>query len=165
MSRRIEGYQIDSRLEHCAAQNSQTSTSKKARAARARGNLSRVMQWPCSLRDSPTGVRGLRSTSPDPTNRPPISLLRAGPKSTGKLHCSSFSFQRVAQATPHCKRRIHAVATFREYQPAPSNARPALLWKADDSVGNARFTTSKSRPDPSAHSQKTAWPAPPAATP
>ncbi len=97
---------------HRAAQNSQTSNRQKARArsARTRGI------------SSPGSCNGLFSLGipyrgsgyvlqPRLAQRTGLPFPSTGqdPMSTGKLHCSSFSFSRVAQATPHCnsRRRPH----------------------------------------------------------
>jgi len=55
-----------------AAQMFQTATSI-ARATRARGRLPPGLAMACSLKDFLQGSRGIRSTSPDPTNQLPTS--------------------------------------------------------------------------------------------
>ncbi len=55
-----------------AAQNFQTATSV-ARAAKARGGFPPGLAMACSLKDSPQGSRGIKPTSPDPTNQLPTS--------------------------------------------------------------------------------------------
>jgi hypothetical protein len=106
LSRRIEGYQLDSRPERRAAQTSQTTTSKMPEPIKLAGLSSRVLQWLVLSRDSLQGSRGLTSTLPEQphlTQRTASHFpLRAGHTPTGKLHCLSCNFSRVAQATPYC---------------------------------------------------------------
>lgn len=93
----------------------------------------------CSLQGIPYRDRGLYRTSPNPANRPPISLIGAAPKGApGSSTAHLSSFQRVAQPLIDCKQRITAVATFREYQRIGIRATAAELWKAANSVGIPR---------------------------
>lgn len=130
----------------------------------------------------PYSGSGLRHSAPHLIQRtnsitsashfPHLGQAHPSCRATGRLYCFVCNSTTIAQAASDCNQAQKTVAT--RLQPTenskPSRGKqPRPLWKAREICGKPpaprHLTAAKSPPSPSAHSQSTASPAPPAATP
>jgi hypothetical protein len=106
-----------------------------------------------SLGNPYRGLRGVHDNSPSPTNRLPTSLNpyvdRGRPliprafarRATGRLHCHTYSFIRVTQASARCKTEAAQLNPLFSAHDEGPDLRPAWigslrLWKAPHLCGN-----------------------------
>jgi hypothetical protein len=139
MSRRIEGYQIDSQPERRAAQNIKQRPAKRPSRYGSRdyhpGSCNGLFSLGIPYRGSGGSLQPCSSNLTWPNEPASHFPLRAGHTPTGKLHCLSCNLLRVAQATLHCNSAFIRLQLFENTsgpgleQAEKTCGKPPNLWE------------------------------------